>query len=148
MTERMKEIEKMIETVMKKRDLSYKDATEYMLGVATGRLAALWRYDKSVPEGKTSKGILKPASDRKKRAEKVARISTLVFGSGEEAPKKPAKKKPAKKRAAGGEAKKRAKKEHADVTAFVESRTKKKASGAAKKRAKKAEAEIADVAAE
>jgi hypothetical protein len=75
-----------------------------MLGVATGRLAALWRYDESLPEGKKSKGILAEVG-RKKRAPKATRVVVLPEKPepkekpAKEKPAKPAKKKPAKKRA-------------------------------------------------
>jgi hypothetical protein len=49
----------MIATVGKARGYtSEHDAIEYMLTVATGRLTALGRYEKSLPEGKSSKGVL------------------------------------------------------------------------------------------
>jgi hypothetical protein len=99
MVDKVKAVEKMIETVMQKKDLSRNDATYYMLAVATGRLAALWRYDKSLAElgeGKTSKGILVLSSPRKKRAPKSPKILPSV--SAQETPEKPARKRPAKKR--------------------------------------------------
>lgn len=74
--EKTKEVEKMIGKVMAKKDLTRDQAVDYMLGVATGRLAALWRYDDSVPEGKSNKGIL-VVGGRKKRAPKSPRISVL-----------------------------------------------------------------------
>lgn len=74
--EKPKEVEKMIARVEKKKDLTRAQAIDYMLGVATGRLAALWRYEESVPEGKTSKGVLQIAG-RKKRAPKSAKITVL-----------------------------------------------------------------------
>src|SRR5215831_3107047 len=96
MSDKPKEIEKMIEKVMAHREFSRTAAIEYMLGVATGRLLALGRYDKTLPEGKRTKGVLTLAG-RKKRAEKSPKISTLVPASAEA--EKPAKKrKSAKKR--------------------------------------------------
>lgn len=89
--EKTKEVEKMIAKVEKKKDLTRAQAIDYMLGVATGRLLALWRYDESLPEGKTSKGIL-AVSGRKKRAEKSARI--VVLPDDSEAPSKPKKRAP------------------------------------------------------
>lgn len=85
--ERNKEVEKMIARVEKKKDLTHALAIEYMLGVATGRLAALWRYENSLPEGKVTKGILQVAG-RKKRAEKTRKISALPVKDAEETPKK------------------------------------------------------------
>lgn len=113
MTEKAKEVEKMIAKVEKKKDLTRAQAIDYMLGVATGRLAALWRYDDSLAEGKTTKGILTTVG-KKKRAEKTARISILpeshTAAKREKPTKKPAKRsaasekpaknKPAKKRKA------------------------------------------------
>lgn len=93
--EKTKEVEKMIAKVEKKKDLTRAQAIDYMLGVATGRLLALWRYDESLPEGKTSKGIL-AVSGRKKRAEKSARIVVLPDS---EAPKESKPKKRAPKAA-------------------------------------------------
>lgn len=96
MSEKMKEVEKMIGKVMKKKDLSRAAAMDYMLGVATGRLAALWRYDDSLPEGKSTKGILQ-LSGRKKRAPKSPKISTLApAAETEKSAKKPAKKRKSK----------------------------------------------------
>lgn len=46
---------KMIAYIAKSRG-SEADAIEYMLNVATGRLVALGRYSKSLPEGKATKG--------------------------------------------------------------------------------------------
>jgi len=63
------QVEKMIVKVMKKRELKRDDAIAYMLTVATGRLAALWRYTDTVPEGKSSKGVM-AATGRRKRAER------------------------------------------------------------------------------
>lgn len=96
--EKNKAVDDMIAKVMKKKELNEKEAIAYMLGVATGRLTALWRYDKSLPEGKQSKGILKPAG-KKKRAEKSKIITTRVaVESTDDAPKKtvrkPSKRKP------------------------------------------------------
>jgi hypothetical protein len=73
--EKIKDVEKMIAKVMKKKELARNAAIDYMLVVAAGRLAALWRYDDSLPEGKTSKGVL-TATGRKKRAPKTPRIVT------------------------------------------------------------------------
>ena len=102
-----KEVEKMIAKVQRKKDLTREQALDYMLGVATGRLAALWRYDESLPEGKTTKGIL-ALQGRKKRAEKTAKISILPESAdkvakpakkvSKTAASEPSKKKPAKKR--------------------------------------------------
>lgn len=99
MSEKLKEVEKMIVKVMKKRDLSRNAAIDYMLIVATGRLAALYRYDDSLPEGKYSKGILALASPRKKRAPKTPKIAPSVTAETKEAAPKTAKKrKPAKRK--------------------------------------------------
>lgn len=88
-----KDIEKMISKVMSKKGLPRTAAIGYMLGVATGRLNALWRYDKTLPDGKATKGILRLVG-RKKRAPKSARISTLPT------PAKRARKPPKKRRKA------------------------------------------------
>lgn len=70
-------VKKMIARVMKKKELKNEsEAMVYMLTIATGRLAALWRYDDSLPEGKTSKGVMVPG--RRKRAERKAPISTII----------------------------------------------------------------------
>lgn len=69
-------VKQMIARVMKKRELSEPDAIAYMLGVATGRLNALWRYDKTLPEGKTTKGVMVPG--KRKRAERAKAISTII----------------------------------------------------------------------
>lgn len=101
----------MVTKVMKKKDLARPEALAYMLGVATGRLAALWRYETSLPEGKTTKGILTVAG-RKKRAEKSKKISVLPPPmDAEEAPAKRAK--PAKKAPRTAAANKPAKKKPA-----------------------------------
>jgi hypothetical protein len=71
--EKIRDVEKMIAKVMRKKDLARNAAIDYMLVVATGRLAALWRYDESLPEGKLTKGIL-TLSGRKKRAPKTPKI--------------------------------------------------------------------------
>lgn len=84
--EKTKEVEKMIAKVEKKKGLTRAQAIDYMLGVATGRLLALWRYDESLPEGKHSKGILTEAG-RKKRAPKSQRIVVLPDSGEEEKPK-------------------------------------------------------------
>jgi len=67
-------IESMINKVVKKKELTREAAIHYMLNVATGRLAALWRYDSSLPEGKTSKGVLAVKGNKKvaERAEHKA----------------------------------------------------------------------------
>ena len=78
------EIEKMIATVMKKKEMKRDDAIAHMLAVATGRLNALWRYDKSLPEGKDSKGILAPKGN-KKRAERSKPINVIVATQAEKA---------------------------------------------------------------
>jgi len=85
--EKTKEVEKMIAKVEKKKDLTRAQAIDYMLGVATGRLLALWRYDESLPEGKATKGILQ-AAGRKKRAPKSARIVVLPESKEAKEPKK------------------------------------------------------------
>jgi hypothetical protein len=78
MSEKLKEVEKMIAKVMKKKDLASRTAAiDYMLIVATGRLAALWRYDDSLPEGKTTKGVF-ALSGRKKPAAKTPKIAPKV----------------------------------------------------------------------
>jgi hypothetical protein len=99
MSEKSKEVEKMISKVEKKKDLTRNQAIDYMLGVATGRLAALWRYDESVPEGKHTKGILQLAG-KKKRAPKTTKISVLPDSHApEERPAKVAKPAKVSKRA-------------------------------------------------
>lgn len=118
--EKAKEVEKMIAKVEKKKDLTRNQAIDYMLGVATGRLAALWRYDESVPEGKTSKGILSTVG-KKKRAEKTARISILPEShKPASAADKSEKKKRAKKKIEKKSAKKRAKKDGAEDQIVIE----------------------------
>jgi len=98
MSEKLKEVEKMITNVMKHRELSRAAAIDYMLGVATGRLLALGRYTSTLPDGKKTKGILALAG-RKKRAEKSPKISTLAPpAENSEKSDKPAKKRKAKKR--------------------------------------------------
>jgi hypothetical protein len=94
-------VEKMIAKVMKRKELERSAAIDYMLVVATGRLAALWRYDESVPEGKKTKGVLGLVG-RKQRAPKSPKIA--VPAATEEAPKPkatkpkaPRKPKPARK---------------------------------------------------
>lgn len=87
-------IEKMIAKVMKRKDMDRSAAIVYMLGVATGRLAALWRYDDSLPDGKKTKGVLGLVG-RKQRAPKSAKI---VIPPPDESPK-PKASKPAKPKA-------------------------------------------------
>lgn len=87
MSEKIKDVEKMIGKVMKKKDASRAAAIDYMLIVATGRLAALWRYDESVPEGKPNKGVLGLVG-RKKRAPKSPKIAPPVDASEAEKPAK------------------------------------------------------------
>lgn len=70
------EVSKMIVRVMKKKDCKEPEAIEYMLAVATGRLAALWRYDASLPDGKESKGVR--VAGKRKAAERVKPIKTSV----------------------------------------------------------------------
>lgn len=70
------EVSKMIVRVMKKKDCKEPEAIEYMLAVATGRLAALWRYDNSLPDGKSSKGVRVPG--KKKAAVRVKPIMTAL----------------------------------------------------------------------
>lgn len=70
---RLPATEKTIAKVQKKKELSEKEAIEYMLNVATGRLTALWRYDDSLPEGKRTKGVLTTVG-RKKRADRSKAI--------------------------------------------------------------------------
>lgn len=96
---RLPQTEKMIAKVMKKKELSEKDAIEYMLAVATGRLTALWRYDETLPEGKRTKGILTTAG-RKKRAERSKPIPAAASVSGSKVEEKPRKTKPRKPRKA------------------------------------------------
>lgn len=72
-----KDVERMIAKVMKARDCNRDIAIAYMLGVATGRLNALGRYRDSVPEGKSSKGVMAPTG-RKKRAEPVKPIKVVT----------------------------------------------------------------------
>jgi type IV secretory pathway VirB10-like protein len=74
MSEKIKAVEKMISKVMRKRDLTRAAAIHYMLIIATGRLAALWRYENTLPDGKVTKGILTLAG-RKKRAPKTPKIA-------------------------------------------------------------------------
>lgn len=94
-------VEKMIAKVMKKKELDRAPAIAYMLAVATGRLAALWRYDDSLPEGKQTKGILTLAGPRKKRAPKSPKIVTLSqLETLTAAKRKPVKRKPAKRKKA------------------------------------------------
>lgn len=88
MSDKLPAVEKMIAKVMKKKDLPRNAAIDYMLVVATGRLAALWRYDDSLPEGKKTKGVLALAG-RKKRAPKSPKIAPAAAPA--EAPEKPAK---------------------------------------------------------
>jgi len=71
-----KEVQAAIKQVQKRKELSEADAITYMMGVAAGRLKALWRYDETLPEGKASKGIL-IAKGNKKRAERSKAIVTL-----------------------------------------------------------------------
>ena len=94
MSEKIKDVEKMIAKVMKRKDLSRTAAIDYMLVVATGRLAALWRYDESVPEGKTNKGVLGLVG-RKQRAPKSPKIAVAAADEG--AKPKPTKPKTARK---------------------------------------------------
>jgi hypothetical protein len=72
-----KEVEKMIASIMKHKECSKQDAIDHMLVVATGRLRALKRYDDSLPEGKTSKGILTTKGNRK-RAERSAPVKVVA----------------------------------------------------------------------
>lgn len=74
MSEYNKDIEKMISHVMRTRELSRAAAIGHMLAVATGRMNALRRYDKTVPEGKETKGIFQIVRP-KKLAPKSAKIS-------------------------------------------------------------------------
>lgn len=76
-TKYIKEVETTIASVMKGREVKREDAITYMLGVATGRLHALKRYAGSLPEGKSSKGILAPKGSRK-RAERTASVAAKV----------------------------------------------------------------------
>ena len=96
MSEKIKDVEKMIAKVMKRKDLSRNAAIDYMLVVATGRLAALWRYDESVPEGKENKGVLTLAG-RKKRAPKTPKIALPAESAAPPEPKKTPKKKAKRK---------------------------------------------------
>jgi len=73
MSEQLPAVEKMIAKVMKRKEFTRAQAIAYMLLVATGRLSALWRYDDSLPEGKTSKGVILPG--KRKRAERSKPIS-------------------------------------------------------------------------
>ena len=125
--EKTKEVEKMISKVEKKKDLSRAQAIDYMLGVATGRLNALWRYDDSLPVGKQTKGILQ-ISGKKKRAPKVARISVLPLQDDTETPRK----KPKKQTKAAPSAK--------NKSAKPTKKSAKKSPAAKKKRAQEAEA--------
>jgi hypothetical protein len=106
-------VEKMIAKVMKRKDLERAAAIDYMLVVATGRLAALWRYDESVPEGKKTKGVLGLVG-RKQRAPKTPKIAVPA---ADEAPKpKAAKPKPRKPKAAKAAKPKPAKGEKGEQT--------------------------------
>jgi hypothetical protein len=95
MSEKLKDVEKMIAKVMKRKDCSRTAAIDYMLLIATGRLAALWRYDQSVPEGKANKGIL-TVIGRKKRAPKTPKIG-LPAAAAEPAEASKPKRKPKSK---------------------------------------------------
>lgn len=96
--EKIKDVEKMIAKVMKKKEITRNEAIDYMLVVATGRLAALWRYDESVPEGKKNKGIL-GLTGRKKRAPKTPKIVIPDASVVAPKPEKPAKKRKPKAKA-------------------------------------------------
>lgn len=89
MSDKPKVVEAMISKVMRRKELTRNQAIDYMLGVATGRLNALWRYDDSVPEGKTTKGIMQSVKP-KKRKPKVAKISILPTTDEKPTPKKTA----------------------------------------------------------
>lgn len=97
MSDKLPAVEKMIVKVMKKKDLARNAAIDYMLVVATGRLAALWRYDESLPEGKQSKGVL-AATGRKKRAAKTPKIAPPVERAVKEAAEPKPKRKAAKRK--------------------------------------------------
>lgn len=97
MSEKAKEVETMINKVMSKKDLTRAAAIDYMLVVATGRLAALWRYDKTLPEGKATKGILTVVG-RKKRAEKTPSIASKLAAAAEKSERAPKVKKPRKRK--------------------------------------------------
>ncbi len=93
--EKIKDVEKMIAKVVKRKELSRTAAIEYMLLIATGRLAALWRYDESVPDGKRNKGVLTTIG-RRKRAPKTPKIglpAVEVEARTEPKPKRKAKSK-------------------------------------------------------
>ena len=102
MSEKIKEVEKMIAKVMTHRDCARQAAIDYMLTVATGRLLALKRYESSVPEGKKHKGILTLAGPKKKRADKTPALTRKLAAADEpakpakapKAPRKPRKKTP------------------------------------------------------
>lgn len=121
--EHLPAVEKMISKVMKKKDLARNAAIDYMLTVATGRLAALWRYDESLPEGKLTKGILQLAGPRKKRAPKTPKIAPLAAAAAAAAAAEaksakkvaPKKRKPAKRKAA-----KQVKSEQLEIVAAAE----------------------------
>lgn len=88
MSEKSKDVEKMIAKVMKKKDLTRNAAMDYMLAVGAGRLAALWRYDDTLPEGKNTKGVFELRA-RKKPAEKTSKIDALVVSDDTQAVDKP-----------------------------------------------------------
>jgi hypothetical protein len=95
--EKLKVVEKMIEKVVKKKDLPTRAAAiDYMLIVATGRLAALWRYDDSLPEGKASKGVF-ALNGRKKPAPKTPKIAPPVVKATDHEPAPKPKPKKARK---------------------------------------------------
>ncbi len=62
------EVEKMIAKVEKKKELSRPKAIEYMLEVATGRLAALWKYAAVQDAPAKSKMAAKAKKPAKKKA--------------------------------------------------------------------------------
>lgn len=68
MATRESHVTKMIERVAKRRECSQAEAIEYMLDVATGRLAALWKYAKESDEKKPAK---KKSAPKKKKAAKA-----------------------------------------------------------------------------
>lgn len=72
-----KPVEKMIANIIKHKECTRTEAIDYMLTVATGRLAALGRYADSLPEGKSSKGILIVKGNRK-RAERSAPVKVAT----------------------------------------------------------------------
>ena len=77
-TPRPKPVTAMIERIAKARECSIDEAIEYMLTVATGRLTALGRYAKSLPEGKTAKGVFTRTTKKLAPRTKSIKIPTVA----------------------------------------------------------------------